>query len=129
VNGSVYPTPMRVTLWAEDAAMVVAALRYWRDTYVEQEGQEATHLYIHADQLQARIARGLDRRRRGRMSATFQMPFRVKALTAVEAVAIAKAQANATGWTVRTLASCRQQPNGDWLVTLAVYASEKGVPA
>lgn len=57
------------------------------------------------------------------MSATFQLPFRVTAATADLAVASAKAQANATGWTVRTLASCRQQPNGDWIVTLAVFAT------
>ena len=63
------------------------------------------------------------------MSATFRFPYRVRAATAEEAIARAKAQANAEGWTVRTLASCRQQSNGDWLVTLAVYATEKSVPA
>jgi len=40
---------------------------------------------------------------------------------------MAKAQARAAGWTVRTVATCRQQPNGDWIVELSVYAGP--VPA
>lgn len=59
------------------------------------------------------------------MSATFQLPYRIRAATAGEAVEAAKAQTRAEGWTCKTLASCRQQPNGDWIVTLAVFAAEK----
>lgn len=59
------------------------------------------------------------------MSATFRFPYRVRAETSEAAIEAAKTQARAEGWTIRTLASCRQQPNGDWLVELAVYSDAR----
>jgi hypothetical protein len=64
------------------------------------------------------------------MSATFTFPYRIAAATAEEAIAKAKAQANAEGWTVRTVASARPAPTGgQWIVTLAVYATAEKAPA
>lgn len=59
------------------------------------------------------------------MSALFHFPYRVKAATADEAREVAKERARAEGWVVKTLVRVAQQPNGDWVVTLAVRAAEK----
>jgi hypothetical protein len=62
------------------------------------------------------------------VSALFHFPYRVRAATADEARELAKDQARAEGWQVKTLVRVVQSPNGDWVVTLAVRAAEKVAP-
>jgi hypothetical protein len=58
------------------------------------------------------------------VSALFHVPYRVRAADADEARELAKAQARAEGWTVKTLVRVERSPNGEWVVTLAVRAAE-----
>lgn len=55
------------------------------------------------------------------MTDPLRLPYRVPAASAPEAIAAAKAQCRAEGWTLRTVASVREaQTPGLWVVTLVV---------
>lgn len=52
---------------------------------------------------------------------TLRLPYRVEATDPHEAIEKAKAVCRAEGWTIRTIANCRESSSvGQWVVTIIV---------
>ena len=61
------------------------------------------------------------------MADVHRFPYRVLATNSADAIYRAAETARAEGWTIRTVASAREETDGAWVVTLVVYL--KAVPA
>ncbi len=55
---------------------------------------------------------------------TLRLPYRVEAADASDATEKAKAACRGDGWTLRTIAGCRQAQAGQWVVTIVVRSKD-----